>query len=75
WLNWFLVALFVWRLTTPLWRLVRWPLPLALAFAVLGSVSPEIGADLDLQRVLQFLPYFVLGLLLRPHHFALLAHK
>ncbi|MEU6440093.1 acyltransferase family protein [Streptomyces sp. NPDC047046] len=75
WLNWFLIALFVWRLTTPLWRLVRWPLPLALALAAFGSLSPEIGADLDLQRVLQFLPYFVLGLLLRPRHFALLAHK
>ena len=25
-LTWFLVALFVWRLTTPIWKLVRWPL-------------------------------------------------
>ena len=30
-LTWFLCALFIWRLTTPLWKLVRWPLPLALA--------------------------------------------
>ena len=34
-----------------------------------GSVSPEIGNDLDLQRVLQFLPYFVLGLCMKPEHF------
>ncbi|MER6694882.1 acyltransferase family protein, partial [Streptomyces minutiscleroticus] len=65
-LTWFLVALFVWRLTTPLWRIVRWPLPIALAVAVLASVSPDIGDDLDLQRVLQFLPFFVLGLCLGP---------
>ncbi|MEU1949920.1 hypothetical protein ABZ554_47585, partial [Streptomyces sp. NPDC020125] len=24
-LTWFLIALFVWRLTTPLWRIARWP--------------------------------------------------
>ncbi|MFK0293040.1 acyltransferase family protein [Streptomyces sp. NPDC090442] len=69
-LTWFLIALFIWRLTTPLWRIVRWPLPLALTVAVLASFSPEIGDDLNLQRVLQFLPFFVLGLNLRSEHFA-----
>ncbi|MEU6142495.1 acyltransferase family protein [Streptomyces sp. NPDC047081] len=68
-LTWFLVALFIWRLTTPLWKSFRWPLPLALGIAMLASVSPDIGDDLDLQRVLQFLPYFVLGLCMRPEHF------
>ncbi|MFD7817276.1 acyltransferase family protein [Streptomyces sp. NPDC059785] len=68
-LTWFLVALFVWRLTTPIWKAVRWPLPLALAIAVLASVSPDIGDDLDLQRVLQFLPFFVMGLCMKPAHF------
>ncbi|MEV0527782.1 acyltransferase family protein [Streptomyces sp. NPDC050439] len=74
-LTWFLVALFVWRLTTPLWKLVRWPLPLALAIAVLASVSPDIGDDLDLQRVLQFLPFFVLGLFMKPEHFQLVRRR
>jgi fucose 4-O-acetylase-like acetyltransferase len=71
-LTWFLIALFVWRLTTPIWRNVRRPLPVALLVAMLATVSPSIGNDLDLQRVLQFLPYFVLGLCLRPEHFRLL---
>jgi fucose 4-O-acetylase-like acetyltransferase len=74
-LTWFLVALFVWRLTTPLWKVVRWPLPLALAIAVLASVSPDIGDDLDLQRVLQFLPFFVIGLLMKPEHFQLMRRR
>ncbi|WP_307839389.1 acyltransferase family protein [Streptomyces sp. MBT97] len=74
-LTWFLAALFVWRLTTPLWRVVRWPLPLALAVAMLATLSPAIGKDLDLQRVLQFLPFFVLGLLLRPEHFRLVRRR
>ncbi|MFF4501568.1 acyltransferase family protein [Streptomyces sp. NPDC001401] len=70
-LTWFLVALFIWRLTTPIWQKVRWPLPAALVVAMLATVSPSIGNDLDLQRVLQFLPYFVVGLCLRPEHFRL----
>ncbi|MER7561891.1 acyltransferase family protein [Streptomyces sp. NPDC097941] len=70
-LTWFLAALFIWRLTTPIWRVVRWPLPIALTIAALATLSPSIGHDLDLQRTLQFLPYFVLGLCLRPEHFSL----
>ncbi|MFF3447417.1 acyltransferase family protein [Streptomyces sp. NPDC002667] len=74
-LTWFLIALFVWRLTTPLWKLVRWPVPLAVCCALLASVSPEIGDDLDLQRVLQFLPFFVLGLVMKPEHFQLVRRR
>lgn len=70
-LTWFLAALFVWRLTTPIWKHVRQPLPVALVIAMLATLSPSIGNDLDLQRVLQFLPYFVLGLCLKPEHFQL----
>lgn len=69
-LTWFLIALFIWRLTAPIWRLVRWPIPLALAIAVLAATS-KIGDDLDLQRVLQFLPFFVVGLCLKPEHFSM----
>ncbi|MEV0223045.1 acyltransferase family protein [Streptomyces sp. NPDC050704] len=74
-LTWFLVALFVWRMTVPLWKVVRWPVPLALAIAVLASVSPDIGDDLDLQRVLQFLPFFVVGLFMKPEHFQLMRRR
>ncbi|MFJ7073303.1 acyltransferase family protein [Streptomyces sp. NPDC098781] len=68
-LTWFLCALFIWRMTTPIWKMVRWPLPIALGLAMAATVTPEIGDDLDLQRVLQFLPYFVLGLIMKPEHF------
>lgn len=67
-LTWFLVALLLWRLTAPVWRLVRYPVAVALAIAVL-AVTSQIGDDLDLQRVLQFLPFFVVGLCMRPEHF------
>ncbi len=74
-LLWFLCALFVWRLTTPLWRTIRWPLPVSLVIAALASVAPTVGNDLNMQRVLQFLPCFVLGLLLRPEHFRLVRRR
>ncbi len=74
-LTWFLSALFVWRLTTPLWKTLRHPLVVALLIAMLATTSPSIGNALDLQRVLQFLPYFVLGLCLRPEHFRLVRRR
>ncbi|WP_432094406.1 acyltransferase family protein [Streptomyces sp. bgisy100] len=74
-LTWFLAALFVWRLSTPLWKLVRWPVPLALAIGALASISPDIGDDLDLQRVLQFLPFFVVGLFMKPEHFQMVRRR
>ncbi|MDT0439550.1 MULTISPECIES: acyltransferase family protein [Streptomyces] len=74
-LTWFLASLFVWRLTTPLWRSLRRPLPVALVVAMLATMSPSIGEDLDLQRLLQFLPYFVLGLCLRPEHFQMVQRR
>ncbi|MFJ8056248.1 acyltransferase family protein [Streptomyces sp. NPDC096142] len=68
-LTWFLCSLFIWRLTTPIWKLVRHPLAVALGIAMLASCTPELTDDFDLQRTAQFLPYFVLGLVLRPEHF------
>ena len=74
-LTWFLAALFIWRLTTPLWRNLRHPLAVSLVIAVLASLAPGIGDDLDLPRVLQFLPFFVLGLQLKPEHFELVRRR
>ncbi|GHA93195.1 MULTISPECIES: acyltransferase family protein [Streptomyces] len=74
-LTWFLIALFIWRVTTPLWQSLRHPLAVALTIAVLASVTPGIGDDLDLQRVLQLLPFFVLGLLLKPEHFRMVRRR
>ena len=71
-LTWFLAALFIWRMTTPIWLNLRYPLTISVVIAVLASITPNIGDDLDLQRVLQFLPFFVLGLRLETRHFQLL---
>ncbi|MCX5201219.1 acyltransferase family protein [Streptomyces sp. NBC_00237] len=70
-LMWFLMALFFWRLLTPLFMAVRWPVTLALLLAAGASAVPGISEQLSAQRILQFLPFFVLGLRLRPEHFRL----
>ena len=75
WLLWFLPALFLWRLTTPIWQTLRWPLTVSLIIAAMGSVTSNIGSTLELQRVLQFLPFYVLGLRLRPEHFDLVRRR
>jgi fucose 4-O-acetylase-like acetyltransferase len=72
---WFLVALFLWRLTTPVWKSLRWPVPIALAIAVAAGVTPSINSDLNLMRVAAFLPFFVLGLQLRPEHFQMVKRR
>ncbi|MFH9608378.1 acyltransferase family protein [Streptomyces sp. NPDC017448] len=72
WLLWFLPALFFWRLSTPLWQAVRFPVLVSLAIAALATVSSSADGSLQVQRVLQFLPFYVLGLRLRPEHFAAL---
>ncbi|HEX6470217.1 MAG TPA: acyltransferase family protein [Streptosporangiaceae bacterium] len=68
WVMWFLPALIVWRLSTPLWQQLRWPLPLAVVASV-ASGAMELPDQVAV-RVLGFLPFFVVGLLVRDEHIA-----
>ncbi|WP_093849229.1 acyltransferase family protein [Streptomyces pini] len=74
-LTWFLMALFIWRLTTPLWRQMRHPFTVSVIVSAAATASPDIGGDLSLQRVLQYLPFFVLGLRLEQRHFETLRDR
>ncbi|MGI5204914.1 acyltransferase family protein [Spirillospora sp. CA-108201] len=64
-LTWFLLALFVWRLLTPVWRRLRFPLATAVLVALLTYMS-DISSTLDLYRILGLAPFYVLGLTLSP---------
>ncbi|MCW2884315.1 MAG: acyltransferase 3 [Streptosporangiaceae bacterium] len=70
-LTWFLMALFLWRLSTPVWQQIRWPLGVAVAISLLSFMA-ELSGQLDMHRVFGLAPFYVLGLMLRPEHFALL---
>lgn len=71
WTLWFLVALFVWRLTVPVWQRLRWPVAISLAVSLFATTT-DLGTTLSVGRVLSLLPFFVLGLSLRREHFAYL---
>ncbi|MGI5118824.1 acyltransferase family protein [Marinactinospora thermotolerans] len=71
WLTWFLAALFVWRLTVPLWYRVRHPVLISIAISCCAAVV-DLGTVMALPRILSLLPFFVAGLFLEPRHFAFL---
>lgn len=73
-LLWFIVAMLVWRLTTPFWQRVRWPLAIAVVISLWSYVYPLPG-ELDMQNTVGMVPFYVAGLLLRPAHFDLLRHR
>lgn len=68
WAMWFLVALVLWRLAAPALLRLR-PLhaiTLSVAISLLGGLVDVPW--LDLNRVLGFLPFFTIGLVLSPRH-------
>ncbi|HEU5156281.1 MAG TPA: acyltransferase family protein [Streptosporangiaceae bacterium] len=69
--TWFLLALFVWRLSTPVWQQLRWPIGGAVVISVLSGTA-DLPTMMDLYRMLGLLPFFVIGLMLKPEHFELL---
>lgn len=69
WPMWYLVAVFCWRLATPVLKLHWAMVPLAIAVALL---HPALGMETRaFNRVFQLLPFFVIGLHLRPQWLAL----
>ncbi|GGS61681.1 membrane protein [Planobispora rosea] len=73
-LTWFLMSLFLWRLSTPVWQQLRWPLVIAVALSLLSGTS-DLPDELSMNRTLGLLPFYVLGLMLRPEHFARLRRR
>ncbi|GGK73870.1 membrane protein [Sphaerisporangium melleum] len=70
-LTWFLMSLFLWRLSTPVWQQLRWPLVIAVVLSLLAGTS-KLPDELSMNRTLGLLPFYVLGLMLRPEHLAFL---
>ncbi|MFC8716778.1 acyltransferase family protein [Kitasatospora sp. NPDC057198] len=63
WVTWFLLSLFLWRLSAPLWHRLRAPLSTAVAVSLLAGALP-LTPQLSIGRTLQLLPFFVAGLTL-----------
>lgn len=72
WLGWFLAALFLWRITTPIWRALKYPVTTSIVIS-LASGLIEIPNVLALPKVLAFLPFYVIGLHMHQDLFARLS--
>lgn len=66
WPMWYLAALFLWRLATPLLRRIPHALPVAVGVCLVGGAGT--GDTLDSARAMGLLPFFVMGLLATPEH-------
>ncbi|GLW96041.1 acyltransferase family protein [Microtetraspora sp. NBRC 16547] len=71
WLNWYLIALLFWRLSTPVWKRMRYPLVAAVVVCLFSGLS-QLNGEFSIDRVFGLLPFFVMGLVLKPEHFDLL---
>ncbi|MFI6391754.1 acyltransferase family protein [Nonomuraea sp. NPDC050540] len=74
WLNWYLLALLFWRLSTPVWKRMKFPIPVAIAIYLFAGFS-QISGDFSMDRFFGLLPFFVIGLVMRPEHFELLNRR
>jgi fucose 4-O-acetylase-like acetyltransferase len=70
-LTWFLMALFLWRLSTPVWQQIRWPVAAAVIISLLAGMT-SLPDDLEMNRTFGLVPFYVLGLMLKPEHFEML---
>ncbi|MGP9536800.1 acyltransferase family protein [Brachybacterium sp. AOP43-C2-M15] len=66
WTLWFLLALLLWRLATPVLRQLRYPLVFAVAISVITPLDPDLDSLFTLGRLVGMLPFFVLGLVTTP---------
>ncbi|MEW9547055.1 acyltransferase family protein [Nonomuraea sp. NPDC050783] len=74
WLNWYLLALLFWRLSTPVWKRMKYPVPVAIAIYLFAGFS-QISGDFSMDRFFGLMPFFVIGLVMQPEHFEMLDRR
>lgn len=72
WLAWFMAALFIWRITTPIWRALKYPITTSIIISLVVGLI-EVPNVLALPKVLGFLPFYVVGLHMSRDRFNALA--
>jgi fucose 4-O-acetylase-like acetyltransferase len=73
WPMWYLAAVVMWRLATPVLRWHPVMVPVSVVISLVAGMSNH--ETFDINRALGFLPFFVLGLHLRPEHLAVLRRR
>src|SRR5690606_10929592 len=71
WLTWYLIARLFWRLSTPVWKRMKYPVPVSIAIYLFAGFSNLCG-DFSMDRFFGLMPFFVIGLVMQPEHFQML---
>jgi fucose 4-O-acetylase-like acetyltransferase len=66
WTMWYLVAVAVWRIVTPIFRAIPLAIPMAFMIALAFGLVPNLPDVLALDRTITLLPFFVVGLSFTP---------
>ncbi|MEW9527108.1 acyltransferase family protein [Microbispora sp. NPDC049125] len=74
WLNWYLLALLFWRLSTPVWKRMRYPAVIAVVVYMFAGFS-ELSGDFSMDRFFGLMPFFVIGLVIKPGLFDFLKRR
>ena len=72
WVAWFLAALVVWRMSTPIWRSLRHPILVSILISLLVPLT-EVPNVLAMHKVLGMLPFYVIGMHMSLERFRRLA--
>ncbi len=59
--NWYLLGLFIWRLMIPYFNYIKYPIVTSILIALGIGYINDLGEYLDLERIISFFPYFVIG--------------
>lgn len=68
WGMWFLLAVFIWKFLLKDLVRVRYILPLSFVVGVLSGFSNEFSSTMSLARVINYLPFFLLGYFCKKEH-------
>lgn len=72
WVAWFLAALFLWRLTTPIWRNLRHPILVSIIVSLIVPLT-EVPNVFAIPKALGMLPFYVVGMYMTIERFERLA--
>jgi fucose 4-O-acetylase-like acetyltransferase len=61
WGMWFLLAVFIWKIMLKDLVRIKYILPLSFVFGVLSGFSDEFTEKMSLSRIINYLPFFLLG--------------
>lgn len=72
WILWFLLALVIWKIVTPHFSKLRYPIVFSIVLAILVGYDSSINTEFSLSRIIVFFPFFLCGYYAKKEHFQIL---